>query len=138
MMVKPPVDAAATVIVAVAVALPEAAVTVAEPAATAMTSPPLFTVATAELLELQAIAWPATALPDASFGVAVSWTDCPTASVEAVVDSETVATDTVVPPIVIVPAVESYVTGNWTRFVVCCPPIHVPSGRNCALWFGQR
>jgi len=54
-----------------------AAVIVADPAAPLVTNPPAFTLATEVLLLDQVTTRPVSALPLASFGVAVSWIVCP-------------------------------------------------------------
>src|SRR6266550_4774984 len=66
-----------TVTAAVPVLVSLVAVIVVAPAATPVTSPLPFTVARAVLLLLQVTTRPASALPFASCGVAVSWTVCP-------------------------------------------------------------
>jgi len=62
-----------TVIVDVPLFPSLAAVIVADPAAPVVTNPPAFTLATAVLLLDQVTTRPVSALPLASFGVAVSW-----------------------------------------------------------------
>src|SRR6266849_497916 len=67
-----------TVLVAVPLWPSLVAVIVAVPAPCPVTSPVLFTVATAALLEVHVITRPLSGLPLASRGVAVSWPVCPT------------------------------------------------------------
>jgi len=72
------VTATDTVIAAVPFLLSLVAVTVALPAATPVTSPLPLTLATAGALLAHVTTRPDSALPLPSFGVAVSWTVCPT------------------------------------------------------------
>src|SRR5207244_4109085 len=67
-----------TVTVDVPLCPSDVAVMVVEPAATPVTSPLAFTVPTDGLLLAHVTVRPLSALPFASFGVAVSWTACPT------------------------------------------------------------
>src|SRR5436190_23009728 len=71
-----PADGGVTVMAAVPLCPSLVAVIVAEPATTPVTSPLALTVATAVLLLDHVIVRPDSALPLASFGVAVSWTVC--------------------------------------------------------------
>ena len=66
-----------TVIAAVPLFVSDVAVMVAEPDVTPLTRPLELTVATDVLLLVQLIVRPASVLPFASLGVAVSWTVCP-------------------------------------------------------------
>src|SRR3989442_7200551 len=85
---------AVTVIAAVPLLLSLVAVIVADPAATPATSPLPFTVATAELLLAQVTIRPASGVPLASLGVAVSCSVCPTGTLAAAGLTVTDATGT--------------------------------------------
>src|SRR5574342_292161 len=81
-----------TVIEATALRPSEVAVMIAPPADTADTRPSLVTVATTSLLVDQVTLRPASTLPDASTGSAVSWSASPTNIDRLAVESRTLAT----------------------------------------------
>src|SRR2546422_8165675 len=90
----------ATVTVALPAFPPLVAVIVAAPAALLVTRPLVLTVATAALLLAQVTVRPVSALPAESFGVAVSWTVCPTGRLAVAGATATEATGTDVTVIV--------------------------------------
>src|SRR5437867_12330735 len=85
------------------------AVTVADPAALLVTRPLGLTVATAVLLLAHVTGRPVSALPAESFGVAVSWTVCPTVRLAVAGATATEATGTAVTVIAAEPLLPSLV-----------------------------
>src|SRR6266849_1749698 len=121
-----------TVLVAVPLWPSLVAVIVAVPAPCPVTSPVLFTVATAALLEVHVITRPLSGLPLASRGVAVSWPVCPTLRLRATGVTPTDATGTaltlttaesVTPPAVVCATTvyEPACSGAW-YCAYCTPP----------------
>src|SRR5689334_7000669 len=94
------------------------------PAATPVTSPLLLTLAVVLSLDCHVITRPANGLPFASFGVAVSWTEPPTATlaVGGVTVTEATGTDvTVIPEVPLRPSLVAVMVAVPATFAVTRP-----------------
>src|SRR5947208_8277156 len=119
-----PADGGVTVMAAVPLCPSLVAVIVAEPATTPVTSPLELTVATAVLLLDHVIVRPDSALPFASFGVAVSWTVLPagTLAVAGLTVTEATGTcTTVMADVPLCPSLVAVMVAEPATFPVTSP-----------------
>src|SRR5207249_4880894 len=138
-----PADGGVTVMAAVPLCPSLVAVIVAEPATTPVTSPLGLTVATAVLLLDHVIVRPDSALPLASFGVAVSWTVLPagTLAVAGLTVTEATGTcTTVMADVPLCPSLVAVMVAEPATFPVTSRPgaglplTSVGAAVSCAVW----